>query len=210
MNIARTFKQRFLGARTQSLPLYIPHCKAIHTFGIPQSLDLLWVDEKKNVIRKDRGVKPWRIKICGKAFGVIESKSKGQALVEAALVLPWMMVLVWALFQFGILLLHQYQMLQATQRAAQNLMQTNNDTLSEAIFYQAVPTHFQGTFTITSQNELGGFVSNNLRKNGDIAFLHSEWEYPFSLVFWDNNIKLKARSLAVIVCDNPLGKLSCR
>lgn len=210
MNTAHTFWQRLCGIKIQGFPLYIPRCKAIHTFGLHESLDLFWVDNKNQIIRKDIRVKPWRIKICGQAFGVIEYKSKGQSLVEAALVLPWVMVLVWALFQFGVLLFHQYQMLGATQLAAQNLMQTNNDTLSEAIFYQAVPTHFQGTFAITSQNESGGFVSNNLRKNGDIAYLSSEWDYPLPFVFWDNNIKLKARSLAVIMCNNPLGNLSCR
>lgn len=210
MNTALTFWQRFRGVKMKKSPLYIPRCQAIHTFGMKESLDLEWVDRNQKVIRKDLKVVPGRIKMCRKAFGVIEYKSSGQALVETALVLPWIMVLLWSLFQIGILLLHQYQLLAATNLAAEALAQTNNNQGAEEIFYKAVPSGFNGNFIITSQSQSGAILSNNQRKHGDLARFSAEWNHQPPLRFLTDLWKLESESLALIICNNPLGNLPCR
>lgn len=210
MNTALTFWQRFRGSRAQELPLYIPRCKAVHTFGIKKSIDLCWVDQNHEIIRKDAEVPPRRIRICLKAFGVIESKTKGQALVEASLILPWMMILLWSFFQIGILVFHQYQMVYATHLAAEILSQTNNEGLAEVGFYRAVPSNFEGGFTITSQNNSGTVLINSQRKYGDLARIRAEWKHPSPLKWLEDFWTLESESLAVVVCDNPLGSKTCR
>lgn len=39
--------------------LLIPHCSAIHTFGLRQRIDALYLDREGSLLRIDRSVRPW-------------------------------------------------------------------------------------------------------------------------------------------------------
>lgn len=71
--MARTFKSRLVGLlRGSEYPLVLPHCFAIHTFGMKEALHLLWLDKNNRIIRKDLNVKSHRIQVCLKANSVVE------------------------------------------------------------------------------------------------------------------------------------------
>ena len=95
MNIAHTFLERLLGAKKQDLPLFIPDCNAVHTFGLKEPIDVFWLDDKDQIIRADLKIKPNRICACLWAASVVETKARGQALVETSLLLPWVFILFW-------------------------------------------------------------------------------------------------------------------
>lgn len=70
---ASTLKARLVGLlKSLSCPLFLPHCKAIHTFGMREPLHLLWLGAEGQIVRKDIEVKPGRIRICLKAKSVVE------------------------------------------------------------------------------------------------------------------------------------------
>ena len=58
--------------REAAEPLLIPRCRSVHTFGMRFALDLLWLDERGQVLRVDRGVGPGRIRSCRAAAAVLE------------------------------------------------------------------------------------------------------------------------------------------
>ena len=58
--------------REAAEPLLIPRCRSVHTFGMRFALDLLWLDERGQVLRADRGVGPGRIRSCRAAAAVLE------------------------------------------------------------------------------------------------------------------------------------------
>jgi uncharacterized protein len=52
--------------------LLIPHCHAVHTFGMRFPLDLIFLDRAGRVIELRRGVPPRRFAACGGAESVVE------------------------------------------------------------------------------------------------------------------------------------------
>lgn len=76
-SVARTFSERLIGLAWRRVPrvdaLLIPRCRSVHTIGMRFPLDLFWIDAAGVVIRVDRGVQPWRARVCPGASGVIEA-----------------------------------------------------------------------------------------------------------------------------------------
>jgi hypothetical protein len=74
--VARRFGERLIGlswsGRPRALALLIPRCRSVHTFGMRFPLDLYWLGPGGDVIRVDRGVRPWRIARCAEARAVVE------------------------------------------------------------------------------------------------------------------------------------------
>ena len=52
--------------------LYFPDCHSIHTFFMTRSLDIFFLDEKLNLVREIRGLKPWRMAWEPRAHHVLE------------------------------------------------------------------------------------------------------------------------------------------
>jgi uncharacterized membrane protein (UPF0127 family) len=69
-------------SRLDALPaaeaLHIPHCPAVHTFGMRFALDLIWLSGNGSVARVDRNVGPRQMRICVQARSVVETNA-GQA-----------------------------------------------------------------------------------------------------------------------------------
>lgn len=77
IRVAETFSSRLLGLALLPRPrgpvaVLFPLTRSIHTAGMRFALDLEWVDENGEVIRVDRAVKPFRVRSCRAARGVIE------------------------------------------------------------------------------------------------------------------------------------------
>ena len=74
--VARGFRRRLIGLAWARSPraaaLLIPRCRSVHTFGMRFPLDLYWLGPSGDVIRVDRGVRPWRIARCRQARSVVE------------------------------------------------------------------------------------------------------------------------------------------
>jgi uncharacterized protein len=75
-HVARGFRERLLGLAWSRSPraaaLLLPRCRSVHTFGMRFPLDLFWLGPSGEVVRVDRGVRPWRIAGCRSARAVIE------------------------------------------------------------------------------------------------------------------------------------------
>lgn len=80
---AETRRSRRRGlARLDSLAadhaLHIPETPSVHTFGMRFDLDLIWLRRDGSIARVDRGVGPWRMRLCLRARSVVETRA-GQA-----------------------------------------------------------------------------------------------------------------------------------
>jgi len=73
---ARTRRERLRGLAWRRRPapyaLLIDRCRSVHTFGMAYPLDLVWLDVAGRPVRVDRGVKPFRVRACRSARGVLE------------------------------------------------------------------------------------------------------------------------------------------
>src|SRR4051794_10332296 len=78
-SVARTFSERLIGLAWRRVArvdaLLIPRCRSVHTIGMRFPLDLFWIDAAGQIIRVDRGVRPWRARLCPGAKCVIEAPS---------------------------------------------------------------------------------------------------------------------------------------
>jgi uncharacterized protein len=75
--MANTSEKRRQGLlKHDSLPrgegLYIVPCEGVHSFFMKFSIDVLYLDRKKKVVKIVPGWKPWRISLCLRAHGVLE------------------------------------------------------------------------------------------------------------------------------------------
>lgn len=145
VHILKTFTQRFWGAHAFDeidKGLYFPWCRSVHTFGMQEPLNLLWLNQRGSLIRYDKNVSPNRVKLCLRAYGVVEIPShfnapnyplghrfrlRGQALLEAAVVMPVMFLLLFGFLELAIVMHHQQQLLYVTQQATHVGSLTNND-----------------------------------------------------------------------------------
>ncbi len=69
------FKDRFLGLmfkKNINEYLLFENCNSIHTFFMFDEIDVLFLDDKNNIIKKINNLKPWRICICKNSKKVIE------------------------------------------------------------------------------------------------------------------------------------------
>lgn len=82
MCVATHFKLRLLGlsflAEDEAMPLLIPRCRSIHTFGMRFNLDVLFLAEAKSsgscfeVVSVMRGLGPRRVASCRSSSAVLE------------------------------------------------------------------------------------------------------------------------------------------
>lgn len=66
---AKSFKDRFLGLmfkKNISYGLMFNNCRSIHTFFMKEQIDVIATDEKDNIIKEYKDVKPWKILIAPK------------------------------------------------------------------------------------------------------------------------------------------------
>lgn len=80
VEIARSMRARlrgWLGRRDAPVGrgLWLVPCDAVHTFAMRFAIDLAFLDATGRVVRLDRGVRPWRVRICLGAFSVVEFES---------------------------------------------------------------------------------------------------------------------------------------
>lgn len=52
--------------------LYIVPCEAVHCFFMKFTIDVLFLDKKKRVVKAVPSLKPWRISACFRAHSVLE------------------------------------------------------------------------------------------------------------------------------------------
>jgi uncharacterized protein len=80
-HVARGFRERLLGLAWSRSPraaaLLLPRCRSVHTFGMRFPLDLFWLGPGGEIVRVDRGVRPWRVVACRGARAVIEVPALG-------------------------------------------------------------------------------------------------------------------------------------
>jgi len=81
VRVAATSRARLLGlAGLRALPpgtaLLLPRTRSVHTLGMRFALDLLWLDARGAVIRRDRGVAPGRLRCCATARAVLERAAR--------------------------------------------------------------------------------------------------------------------------------------
>jgi len=74
---AHGFRSRLVGLLGRSaiapgVGLWLRPCRAVHTFGMRFSIDVVFVDADGRVIRVDSPVEPWRVRACLRASGVVE------------------------------------------------------------------------------------------------------------------------------------------
>lgn len=70
------FFSRCLGMMGKKKPLsygfYFPKCKSIHTFFMRQNIDIIMVNQKKQIVAFYQNAKPWRIFYSKKAYACYE------------------------------------------------------------------------------------------------------------------------------------------
>jgi uncharacterized membrane protein (UPF0127 family) len=78
IRVARTFRQRLLGVRawddwhTRSWALWLPRCRAVHTLGLGQAIDVVFVSRTGAPVCVVPRLAPRRICVCPQAWGVLE------------------------------------------------------------------------------------------------------------------------------------------
>ena len=66
---AKSFKDRLIGLmfkKNINYGLIFNNCRAIHTFFMKDSIDIIAKDKNDNIIKEYKNVKPWRIIIAPK------------------------------------------------------------------------------------------------------------------------------------------------
>lgn len=153
-HMATTFWARLKGlmGQTEFEPLLIPHCRAVHTFGMLAPLDLMWLDKDYKLIRCDQNVPPKTWRYCRQAVAVLECPAgtgsawaqkkfvkpesqavnfyqdeSGQALVETAFVLPILILLIFGFIQLGLAMSQQQKLIYTANYATQVGSITNDD-----------------------------------------------------------------------------------
>lgn len=75
--LARSFWQRWIGllgrrALAEGEGLWMDRCAAIHTFGMRFALDVVWLNEQRQVLQLVASLLPGRISVCRRATAVLE------------------------------------------------------------------------------------------------------------------------------------------
>jgi hypothetical protein len=77
VEVADTSRKRRAGLlKRQSLPsgegLWIAPCEAVHTIGMRFSIDVLYLDRSRKVLKIRHDMVPGRLSVCLRAYGVLE------------------------------------------------------------------------------------------------------------------------------------------
>lgn len=232
---AKSFKDRFfgmLGKKDLNTPLFFPNCRSIHTFFMPEPITLVWVDQDFEIMKIEENVPPNRIRFCPKAFGVFEFRSSeavkemergktlfphfhqdesGQALVEAAILLPLFILLVFGFLQLGLALSEKQKLAYTANYATQVGSLTNNDQkISGAVEESFSPTEISLsilTHAAVTQNE----ISSSERRYNDFLTVQLQKDFNLQIPFLSLSAwTLEAKSSARILCNNPTFPYVCQ
>ena len=80
LHVAATPLSRLIGLALSDPPpsdraLLIPGCRSVHTFGMRFAIDVLFLDEHREVIGERRNLRPWRVARQRGARAVLEFPS---------------------------------------------------------------------------------------------------------------------------------------
>ena len=224
---AKSFNDRFWGIlkkRDLNTPLFFPHCQSVHTFFIPEPITLVWVDQNFEIMKIEKSVPPNRMRFCPKAFGVFEFKrsdgikelkrgktlfprfhkdSSGQALVEAAILFPLFILLVFGFLQLGLALSEKQKLAYTANYATQVGSLTNNDQkISGAVEESFLPTDISLSVlnhSAATQNE----IPSSDRRYNDFLTVQLRKDFSLHVPFLSLSVlPLEAKSSARILCNN--------
>ena len=205
-----------LGENLPSQPLYIPRCKAVHTFGMKFPLHLTWVDRENKVVKQEHA-KVNRVYKCAQAYGVIEShldelkqNQTGQVLVEAAFTIPVLLVIIFGFIQIG-LAVHQTQKITYVTHYATQVGAITNDPGKISGAIEEFLDTSQFTLAIESRDGDSNLIADSARQHNDI--LTVQVIHPFSLqipLLSVSVLDLKAQASARILCTNPVPPHRCK
>ncbi|RUO31336.1 hypothetical protein CWE11_08295 [Aliidiomarina sanyensis] len=66
----------WFGRTSEEQGVWLYPCRIIHTIGMKQALNLLWIDAQGNMVREDLNVAANQIRVCWKAASVFEVASE--------------------------------------------------------------------------------------------------------------------------------------
>lgn len=86
--VCNTFTLRLFGiSRMHSISprdaVWLTPCRRVHTFGMRQSLSLIFLDRDRNIVGREICAKPWRIYGRRDAYSVIEMAQKTEEDLQA-------------------------------------------------------------------------------------------------------------------------------
>lgn len=141
----------------------------------------------------------------------IQSKFTGQALVEAALILPVFLVIIFGFIQLGMAINAEQRLTFATQYAAQVGAITNNDeqiTGSLALYYDIDDLEIQ---IQSRDDEDNSDIESDQRRYGDIFDISVTQARGISIPLIDVDfLEIKAQASARITCFNNTTPYTCQ
>lgn len=238
IQIANTFWKRLKGLMGEKniYPFFIPDCAAIHTFWMKQSLDVFWVNENLEIIKIKKNIKPQKFIFCSKAKHVLEApvgfyknlkigdkvavdfnlnknivqNESGQALVEAAFILPVLLILIFGFIQLG-LAIHELQKLNYTANYATQVGSLTNNDLK----ITGAVAEFYSPGDITTSIESLKFsdssaINNSDRRYGDVVLVQLIKPFNLQIPFFTLSVvNLQAEAHARVLCQNTVVPYTC-
>lgn len=222
-----TFSQRLKGikARPVAGPIYFPRCKSVHTFGVKQPLDLIWVNRKLKVIRVDASVQRHRICFCRQAWGVIERytndrasalkigdvvRLKGQALVETAVVLPVLFLLLFGFMEISLLMQAQQKLTHAVHWSTQVGALTNNDDKLNGALLDYYPPGTVAVVIESANHQTKAAILSTERRYNDFLTVQLTQPYRLNIPFLNVEVfDLTATASARVLCHNSINPYQC-
>jgi len=216
--IANNFWSRIrgrLGESSPSQPLLITKCKAVHTIGMKFPLRLTWLDRSGKIIKQEIAL-PGKFFACAGADSVLESHlleitkdESGQALVEAALTIPVLLVIIFGFIQIG-LAVHQSQNLTYVTHYATQVGAITNDEnkISGALEEFLEVSDF--TLSLQSRDQDGSIIPDSNRQHNDILTVQVKHPFKLQIPFVSlSTINLKAQASARVLCSNSTFPYTC-
>jgi hypothetical protein len=224
-----------LGHRTDHPPVFFPHCRAVHTFGMREALDLFWVDRQFRVLRIERSVPGRKIKFCVEAFGVVEAfssqkkswsvgqkinlKSKaslfanensGSVLVETAFVLPVLILLIFGFLQLSLGIAEKQKLTHALHYALLVGSNTNDDAKIAGAFDFYYPEG-NVAYEIQNTDALSDTpISSANRRYNDVLSLRVQRNFPLQIPFFPTDlVVLESRGAIRITCYHDTPPYTC-
>jgi len=181
----------------------------IHTGFMRYDLDLIWIDRKGRVIRKDFRVRPWRIQRCKNAWGVIE-KPSGQALVETALIIPLLLLFVFGFLQLSVAVTAKQKLHYVTHYAAQVGGITNDDlrvlgAIGEFYEEDEIAVNIQ-SFSMQNQQE----ILSSERRTSDRVQVQISHPAPLNILLLGlSDFDLVSQASSIIYCQENAPPFTC-
>ena len=208
---ARSFWDRLFGVlfkKQKFTPLFFPHCKSVHTFFMKRPIKLIWVDESLNILKVEQKVYPRSIRFHPKAFGVIECES-GQALVETALLLPFLFLFIFGFLHLSLAISLQQKLVHTTNYALMAGSLTNNDAKIIGAVDTLFPTN-PPVLSIASTSPQNIPLTTEARRKKDIITLTLAKPYDLNIPFFPENLLLlKSTASAVVLCESNTHPYTC-